>query len=180
MVAARWIPPCRCGWCCWRPGCVFLHDAGQARHEHIRDMADFWAEAFEVASVFPQERASERVQQHAAEKGVPRFREETAVEVRAGEAEVLEIIIVSDAVEGTFVDLDGEQIVDTPVPQIVAKIPEVVEPTHQKHLGRLASAASARGFAPNVRRDRRVGEIGRTGTSATANRPLDMLAVGRV
>ena len=28
-----------------------------------------------------------------------------------GEAEVLEIIIVSDAVEGTFVDLDGEAVV---------------------------------------------------------------------
>ena len=28
----------RYGWCCWWLGCVFLHDAGQARHEHIRDM----------------------------------------------------------------------------------------------------------------------------------------------
>ena len=39
------------------------------------------AEAVEVASVIPQERTSERVQQHAADKGVPRFREETFVEV---------------------------------------------------------------------------------------------------
>lgn len=62
---------------------MFLHDAGQARHEHIRDMADFWTEAVEVASVIPQERVSERVQQHAAEKGVPRFREETVVKVRS-------------------------------------------------------------------------------------------------
>ena len=57
--------------------------AGQARHEHIRDMADFWTEAVEVANVIPQERASEREQQHAAEKGAPRFLEETVVEVRS-------------------------------------------------------------------------------------------------
>ena len=50
MVAARGFPPRRYGWCCWRPGCIFVHDAGQARHEHIRDMADFRAEAVEVAS----------------------------------------------------------------------------------------------------------------------------------
>ena len=37
----------------------------------------------EVPSVIPQERASERVQQHAAEKGVPRFRKETVVEERS-------------------------------------------------------------------------------------------------
>ena len=56
------------------------------------------------------------------------------MEVRAGEAEVLEVIIVSDAVEGTFVDLDGEQVVDMPVPQ----------PIHQKHISDdLASAASS-------------------------------------
>ena len=73
-----------------------------------------------MASVFPQERASERVQQHAARKGVPRFREETVVGVRSGEAKVPEIIIVSDAVKGTFVELDGEG-VGLPVPQIAAK-----------------------------------------------------------
>ena len=45
MAAARWIPPCRCGWSCWQPGCVFSHAAGQERHDHIRDLADFLAEA---------------------------------------------------------------------------------------------------------------------------------------
>ena len=44
-------------------------------------MADFWAEAVKVASVFHQERVSERVQQHAAEKGVPQFQEETVAVV---------------------------------------------------------------------------------------------------
>ena len=44
-----------------------------------------------------------------------------------------EIITVSDAVEGTFVDLDGEGIV-VPVPQIAAKIPEVVETLPQEHV----------------------------------------------
>ena len=37
---------------------MFLHDAGQARHEHIRDMADFGTEAVEVANVIHQERAA--------------------------------------------------------------------------------------------------------------------------
>ena len=82
-VAARWILPCRYGWCCRRLGCVFLRDAGQARHEHIWDVADFWMEAVQMANVIPQERASEREQQHAAEKGVPHFREETLVELRS-------------------------------------------------------------------------------------------------
>ena len=84
---------------------------------------------FEVASAFPQGRPSERVQQHAGGKGVPRFREETVVGVRSGEAEVPEIIIVSDAVEGIFVDLDGEGVV-LPAPQIAAKILEVVAQEH--------------------------------------------------
>ena len=44
-MAARWIPRCWYGWSCWRPRCVFLHDAGQERHDHIRDLADIWAEA---------------------------------------------------------------------------------------------------------------------------------------
>ena len=34
---------------------MFLHDAGQARHENIRDMADFWTEAVKVANVIHQE-----------------------------------------------------------------------------------------------------------------------------
>ena len=36
--------------------------------------------------------------------------------------------------KGTFVDLDGEQIVYVPVPQIAAKIPEVVETIPQEHI----------------------------------------------
>ena len=49
------------------------------------------------------------------------------------------IITVSDAVRGTKVDLDGkglrvEQIVDMPMPQIAAKIPEVVETIPQEHM----------------------------------------------
>ena len=105
---------------------MFFHDAGQARDEHIRDMA---AEAVEVASVFLQKRASERVQQHAAEKGVPGFQEETVVEVRSGEAEVPEIIIVSDAVAGIFVDLDGyASVADR------GENPEVVETIPQEHI----------------------------------------------
>ena len=43
------------------------------------------------------------------------------------------IIFVSDAVEGTFVDLDGEG-VGMPLPQIAAKIPEVVETIPQEHI----------------------------------------------
>ena len=145
----------------------------RARHEHIRDMADFWAEAVEVASVFPQERASERVQQHAAENFVPRL-----------SGRVPEIIIVSDAVEGTFVDLDGEQIVDMPVPQIAAKIPEVVETIPQEHISDdlpmpqvvkenlevIKVSQERRGCASIVRIDRQVGEVGCTGTSAAAER----------
>ena len=44
-----------------------------------------------------------------------------------------EIIIVSDAVEGTFVDSVGEG-VDLPVPRIAEKFPEVVETITQKHI----------------------------------------------
>ena len=36
------MPPCRYGWNCWRPGCVFTH---RERQEHVRDLAEFWAEA---------------------------------------------------------------------------------------------------------------------------------------
>ena len=67
------------------------------------------------------------------------------VEAGEGEAEVPKITIVSDAVRGTKGDLDGkglqvkheridEQIVDMPVPQIAAKIPEVVETVPQEHV----------------------------------------------
>ena len=45
----------------------------------------------------PQERASERGQQHAAEKSVPHFREETVVEVRASPCERVQ----QEAVERT-------------------------------------------------------------------------------
>ena len=61
-----------------------------------------------------------------------------------GKAEVPKIIVASDAVRGTKVDLDGkglqvkherdEQITDMPVPQIAAKIPEVVETIPQEHI----------------------------------------------
>ena len=39
------VPPCRYGWNCWRPGCVFAHDQARERLEHVRDLAEFWTEA---------------------------------------------------------------------------------------------------------------------------------------
>ena len=55
-----------------------------------------------------------------------------------GEAEVPKIIIVSDAVRSTKVDLDGKGLkaeqIDMPVPQIAAKIPKTVETIHRKHI----------------------------------------------
>ena len=71
---------------------------------------------------------SERIVGQTVEIAVPRERVQQWEEV-----EVPEIIVVSDAVEGTFVDLDGEG-VDVPGPQIAAKIPDVVETIHQEHV----------------------------------------------
>ena len=39
------MPPCRYEWNCWRPGCAFAHDQARERHEHVRDLAEFWAKA---------------------------------------------------------------------------------------------------------------------------------------
>ena len=39
----RFVPPCRYG--CWRPGCAFAHDQARERQEHVRDLAEYWAEA---------------------------------------------------------------------------------------------------------------------------------------
>ena len=46
-------------------------------------VAGFRTEAVEVTSVIPRSELRERVQKHAAEKGVLRFREETSVELRS-------------------------------------------------------------------------------------------------
>ena len=37
--------PWKYGWNCWRPGCAFAHDQAGERHEHVRDLADFWTAA---------------------------------------------------------------------------------------------------------------------------------------
>ena len=36
---------CPYGWNCWRPGCACVHDQARERHEHVRDLADFWTAA---------------------------------------------------------------------------------------------------------------------------------------
>ena len=45
----RVAPPCRYVWGCWRPGCVYVHDEGGDRQEHVRDLAELWARAAAVA-----------------------------------------------------------------------------------------------------------------------------------
>ena len=87
-----------------------------------------------------------------------------------------EIIIVSDAVEGTFVDVDGEG-VDGPVPQIAAKILELVETISQEHVSDdlplpqvVKEDLEVIKVPQKARGDRRVGEVGLTRTSATASR----------
>ena len=157
LMSAGVMSRCRSGEVCWRPLCPHRH-GGKGR-------AARWAEAWvgqEEELVF---RAC-----HGAD------RRDRVNECNSGEeGEVQEIIIVSDAVEGTFVDLDGEG-VDMPVPKIAAKIPEVVETIPQEHASRHGEPsgdqgpARARGCASSARRDRRVGEVGLTGTSATADR----------
>ena len=80
-----------------------------------------------------------------------------------------------------------EQIVHMPVPQIAAKIPEVVETITKEHISDdlpvqqvvkenlevIKGPAGARGCASVARGDRRIGEVGLTRTSARAERRGD-------
>ena len=102
---------------CWRLLCPYQHSG--------RGRAAMWARVWLTLAAVETERLAPQ--------------ESTWRQEPEGEAEVPKIIVVSSAVRGTKVDVDGkgllvEQIVDLPVPQIAAKIPEVVDTISQEHI----------------------------------------------
>ena len=111
------VARCRFDDDCWRPLCPYRHSG--------RGRAAMWARVWLTLAAAETERLASQ--------------ESTWRQEPEGEAEVPKIIIVSCAVRGTKVDLDGkglqvdEQIVNVPVPQIAVKIPEVVETIRQEH-----------------------------------------------
>ena len=57
----RFVPPCRYGWNCWRPGCAFAHDQARERQEHARDLAEFWAAAARPRGIAPYIQCLDRI-----------------------------------------------------------------------------------------------------------------------
>ena len=120
------MAPCRFGEVCARIG------SGKGRSAR---WVAVWAllagqeeELMEVVKDISKECFSEHIMEQTVKIAVPRERAQ-----QWEEAEVSEIIIVSDGVEGTFVDWVGAG-VDLLAPQIAAKIREVVETILQEHI----------------------------------------------